>query len=229
MTVKQAAQLLGVGRPALSNLLNGNAALTPEMVVRLQKAFGADGRMLLSLQAKYDERQRLESAKEIAVRTYVPSFLQIQARQIAAWSEQTTARAELPALLRRLVCSTGLGLSAVDFPAYDNAQRHGWDGYVSADHATPWIPRGLSGWEFGCDRSAAQKAEGDHQTRTASVPSGTAKKYDVHFCHAEELAWQGCLGRGKTSGRAVEGRSRIRCERSGTVDRTIDPDSGVVR
>src|SRR5215469_18576598 len=87
LSVKKAAELLGVGRPALSNLLNGNAALTPEMVVRLQKAFGADGRMLLSLQAKYDERQRLESAKEIAVRTYVPSFLQIQARQIAAWSE----------------------------------------------------------------------------------------------------------------------------------------------
>ena len=189
MTVKQAAQLLGVGRPALSNLLNGNAALTPEMVVRLQKAFGADGRMLLSLQAKYDERQRLESAKEIAVRTYVPSFLQIQARQIAAWSEQTTARAELPALLRRLVCSTGLGLSAVDFPAYDNAQRHGWDGYVSADHATPWIPRGLSGWEFGCDRSAAQKAEGDHQTRTASVPPEQRK--NTTFIFVTPRNWPG--------------------------------------
>ena len=36
MPVKEAAKLLGVGRPALSNLLNGNAALSPEMAARLE-------------------------------------------------------------------------------------------------------------------------------------------------------------------------------------------------
>lgn len=35
LSVKKAAELIGVGRPTLSNLLNGNAALTPEMAMRI--------------------------------------------------------------------------------------------------------------------------------------------------------------------------------------------------
>ena len=169
LSVKTAAEIMGVGRPTLSNLLNGNAALTAEMAVRLEKAFGANAPELLALQAAYDEFQRRDQAKEIAVRTYVQAFLGIEARQIAGWSEQIRARAELPALLRRLVHSTGTNLAKVDFPAFDNAQRHGWDGYVSSDTATPWIPRGESGWEFGCTHKAAQKADEDYRARTTSV------------------------------------------------------------
>ena len=48
-TVKDLAKLLGIGRPALSNLLNGKAALSPEMATRLEKAFGADPQKLLKL------------------------------------------------------------------------------------------------------------------------------------------------------------------------------------
>ena len=51
MSVKQAASRLGVGRPALSNLLNGNAALSPDMAVRLEKSFGANRQKLLHMQA----------------------------------------------------------------------------------------------------------------------------------------------------------------------------------
>ncbi len=171
LAVKRAAEILGVGRPALSNLLNGKASLTSEMALRLEKAFGANAEALLRMQSDYDQAQTREQAKEIAVRAYVPSFLEIEARQISAWSEQIRARAELPALLRRLITSTGGNLSLVDFPAYDNAQRKGWDGRVIADGATPWIPHGTSGWEFGCDRNAAQKAEDDYASRTASVSS----------------------------------------------------------
>jgi addiction module HigA family antidote len=40
LSVKAAAELLGVGRPALSNLLNGNAALSSEMALRIEKTFG---------------------------------------------------------------------------------------------------------------------------------------------------------------------------------------------
>jgi addiction module HigA family antidote len=169
LSVKKAAELLGVGRPALSNLLNGNAALTPEMAMRFEKAFGASAQDLLALQANFDESQSREQAKEMAVRAYVPTFLGIETRQISAWSDQIRARGELPALLRRLIHSTGIGLSKVDFPAFDNAQRHGWDGLVSADAATPWIPRGDSGWEFGCNRNSSQKAEDDYAARTASI------------------------------------------------------------
>lgn len=188
LAVKKAAELMGIGRPALSNLLNGNAALTPEMAIRFEKAFGANAQELLALQAAYEEFQRRDQVKEIAVRTYVKTFLGIEARQIAAWSEQFRARAELPVLLRRLVHSTGTNLAKVDFPAFDNAQRHGWDGYVSTDTATPWIPRGLSGWEFGCNQNRAQKAEEDYGARTSSIPPEERK--DVTFVFVTPKNWK---------------------------------------
>jgi Plasmid maintenance system antidote protein len=37
MSVKEAAERLGVGRPALSNFLNGKSSLSPEMAVRLER------------------------------------------------------------------------------------------------------------------------------------------------------------------------------------------------
>ena len=41
MTVTEAARLLGIGRPALSNFLNGRAKLSSRMALRLENAFGA--------------------------------------------------------------------------------------------------------------------------------------------------------------------------------------------
>src|SRR5688572_30787283 len=85
MSVKAAAEKLGVGRPALSNLLNGKASLSPEMALRLEKVFGADRQQLLDLQARLDQALRREGDKEIAVSAYVPRFLSIVARQIEQW------------------------------------------------------------------------------------------------------------------------------------------------
>ncbi|MCL6459354.1 MAG: HigA family addiction module antidote protein, partial [Gorillibacterium sp.] len=53
MSVKNAAELLGVGRPALSNLLNGNAALSPDMSARIERAFGTSARELMDMQAAF--------------------------------------------------------------------------------------------------------------------------------------------------------------------------------
>lgn len=50
MSVKEVANRLGIGRPALSNFLNGNSTLSAEMAVRLEKAFGADQNQLLNMQ-----------------------------------------------------------------------------------------------------------------------------------------------------------------------------------
>jgi addiction module HigA family antidote len=172
MPVKKAAELMGVGRPALSNLLNGKASLSPEMALRLEKVFGAKARSetLLQMQAAYDEIQARHQEKAVAVRTYAPSFMDITAAQISAWADQTAARSHLAALLRRLVVTTGINLSKVDFPAYDNAQRPGWDGQVETDTPTPWIPAGLFGWEFGCDQNPKQKAQKDYAARQLQLP-----------------------------------------------------------
>ncbi|MDM8009727.1 MAG: HigA family addiction module antitoxin [Parasphingorhabdus sp.] len=54
LTVTDAAKILGVGRPALSTLLNGKASLSPEMALRVEKAFGVKMDTLLRMQARYD-------------------------------------------------------------------------------------------------------------------------------------------------------------------------------
>jgi addiction module HigA family antidote len=80
MSVKKAAELIGVGRPALSNLLNGNASLSPDMALRLEKAFGVKRKDLLRRQAAFDDLQNRHREKEVAVRAYAPAFLGIEAR-----------------------------------------------------------------------------------------------------------------------------------------------------
>ena len=181
LPVKEAAEMLGVGRPALSNLLNGRAALSPDMAMRLEKAFQANGSALLEMQARYDEFQARAREDDIAVRAYAPAYLQITAHQISAWADSVDARGQLPALLRTLVHSTGINLTAVDFPAFDNSQRKGWDGQVTSESATPWIPRGQSGWEFGCDKTPQTKAEKDYQARTGGVPAKERKSRTFVF------------------------------------------------
>jgi hypothetical protein len=114
--------------------------------------------------------------KVVAVRTYAPSFMNITAAQIEAWSDQIPAPSRLPAFLRRLVLSTGSDFSKVDFPAFNNAERPGWDGHVETAAATPWIPLGVTGWEFGCNKEPRQKAEHDYAARVAGIPITERKK-----------------------------------------------------
>ena len=54
LNVTNAAIRLGVTRAALSNLLNGNAGLSPDMAIRLDKAFGADMETLMRMQNSFD-------------------------------------------------------------------------------------------------------------------------------------------------------------------------------
>lgn len=189
LSVKDAAEMLGVGRPALSNLLNENAALSPEMALRVEKAFGVKSEELLARQAEHDEFKMRSQEKSIAVRTYARSAVEIHAAQIEAWSERTEARALLPALLRKLVQNSGVNLTKVDFPAYDNAQRTGWDGQVETDTATPWIPAGKSGWEFGCNEDAPKKAGLDYKSRTENTSHN--ERRETTFVFVTPKNWPG--------------------------------------
>ena len=181
LTVTAAANRLGVGRPALSNLLNGNASLSSDMAIRVEKAFGFDSATLLRMQAAYDEALARAREPEIAVRAYTPSVIDIRAMQIEAWSDRMAARTELAAFLRRLVTSTGLEITSIDFPAHENAQRHGWDGQVTVKSATPWVPLGDSGWEFGVSHNPLQKAEHDYDARTAEMSPAVRAKTTFIF------------------------------------------------
>ena len=190
MSVTEAARRLGVGRPALSNLLNGRAALSQNMALRLEATFGADRARLLELQAAGDRERRSVEDRAVAVGTYAPSFLTITARQIEEWAAANiAARDRLPVLLRRLVHATGRELRRVDFPGYDNAQRHGWDGRVEADAATLWVPEGRSFWEFGVDQRPQAKADRDYRARLGALPP--AERANCTFVFVTPRNWPG--------------------------------------
>ena len=57
LTITEAARVLGVTRQALNNVVNGKAGVSPEMAVRLSKAFGGSPELWLRLQANYDLAQ----------------------------------------------------------------------------------------------------------------------------------------------------------------------------
>ena len=198
MTVTEAARRLGVGRPALSNLLNGRSALSQDMALRLEGTFGADRAKLLDLQAEADCDRRRVDDRAVVVGTYAPNFLTITARQIAGWAaENVRAREHLPVLLRRLIHATGRELRHVDFPGYDNAQRHGWDGRVEADAATPWVPEGWSGWEFSVSQRPSAKAERDYQARLKAISPAERKKCAFVFVTPRKWDSKECWARGK--------------------------------
>ena len=57
LSLTKAAEILGVRRATLSDLANGKSALTAEMALRLEKAFGVSMDLLLRMQAGYDAAQ----------------------------------------------------------------------------------------------------------------------------------------------------------------------------
>jgi len=73
LNVSKAAELLKVRRATLSDLLRGKAALTPEMALRIERAFGPDMNHLLRMQLAYDVAKTRERARSILVKRYVPA------------------------------------------------------------------------------------------------------------------------------------------------------------
>lgn len=73
LNVTSAARVLGVTRTALSTFLNERASLSPEMALRLEKAFGVSMDTLMAMQNSYDIAKARARAGEIHVEAYVVS------------------------------------------------------------------------------------------------------------------------------------------------------------
>ena len=71
LSVTQAAKVLGVTRAALSALLNGRAALSPDMALRIEKAFGPKMDTLLRMQTAYEIAETRDREADIKVKRYV--------------------------------------------------------------------------------------------------------------------------------------------------------------
>ena len=189
MSVTNAAKLLGVGRSALSNLLNGKASLSPDMATRIEKTFSVSARELMDMQAAYDTAIAMGSGAAEASQPYVPVFLQFKASDFENWADSIPARSRLAVLLRTLVHSTGSQIVSTDFPGNDDSERPGWDGFVEANAGTPWVPQGKSGWEFGVNGNPKQKADGDYKKSVKAVSPRERK--DITFVFVTPRRWAG--------------------------------------
>jgi antitoxin HigA-1 len=72
LSVTDAAKILGVSRPTLSSLLNAKAALSGDMALRFEKAFGVDMDTLMRMQNSYDIARTRSREKKIRVERYEP-------------------------------------------------------------------------------------------------------------------------------------------------------------
>jgi antitoxin HigA-1 len=72
LTITSAAKVLGVSRTALSKLINGSASMSPDMAIRISKAFGSTPEFWLRLQHNYDLAQVKKLVDKIQVERYQP-------------------------------------------------------------------------------------------------------------------------------------------------------------
>ena len=72
LSVTEGARVLGVARHTLSRLLNGHAAISPEMAIRLEKAGWSTAEFWLRRQTSYDLAQARRSEDRIKVARYEP-------------------------------------------------------------------------------------------------------------------------------------------------------------
>ncbi len=78
LSVTDAAQVLGVTRPALSALLNERSSLSPEMALRIEKAFGVSMDTLMRMQTSFDIAQARLREGEIRVERFTGSTVDPQ-------------------------------------------------------------------------------------------------------------------------------------------------------
>jgi addiction module HigA family antidote len=74
LSITKGAEVLGVTRLTLSNLVNGKNGVSPEMAIRLSKAFGGGPEVWLGMQMDYDLAQAELKASKIKVKRVVPAF-----------------------------------------------------------------------------------------------------------------------------------------------------------
>ena len=67
LTVTEGAKILGVSRQALNNLVNCKSGVSPEMSLRLSKAFGSSPETWLKMQLDYDLAKARQSEDTIHV------------------------------------------------------------------------------------------------------------------------------------------------------------------
>ena len=118
------------------------------------------------------------------------NVLEIKANDIENWilNEKISSRSRLSVFLRKLINSTNKKITRIDFLGNDDSQRPGWDGWIESNYATPWIPDGYSGWEFGTNENIKGKADGDFEK---SLNAHSSDSSNITFIFVTPRRWPG--------------------------------------
>src|SRR5262245_27673530 len=90
----------------------------------------------------------------------------ISAKNLEQWSDTLDSRKLLSDLVGSLIRATARTITQYRFPSGDFSQLPGFDGLLEAENIPPWVPKGISVWEFGTGEDPEEKASGDYDKRT---------------------------------------------------------------
>ena len=88
----------------------------------------------------------------------------IRALDLERWAATIGARELMAALVGDLIRATASEIRSFRFPNGDKGQVRGFDGWLEATGMPPYVPSGLSLWEFGVSGEKPAKALGDYTT-----------------------------------------------------------------
>lgn len=111
----------------------------------------------------------------------------ITALNLQLWADTLAARNVFPGMVADLIRASARDISNIRFPNGDKGQVRGFDGVLEAAGVPPYVPDGLSIWEFGVNAGAAAKAESDFEKRTKEVDK--AKRMETSFVFVSPRTW----------------------------------------
>lgn len=114
--------------------------------------------------------------------------MRVTASHIINWvdTHAKEAQANLPRWIRRL-CFNGEATRQLAFPAGDSSFVPGWDGVLSCEQGSAWVPTGQSRWEIGCDQNVLGKAEREYKNRTQQT--GPEERLACTFVFVTPRRW----------------------------------------
>lgn len=130
---------------------------------------------------------------------------------IENWAKTIPSKADFPELILRLVHATIPNCqNKIDIPIGSSTFMGGWDGRVSSEEGTTYIPQGESGWEFGTEAKFQDKANKDFRKRTDAVnPDYNISEMTFVFATPRIWAKKRRVGRREEERREMEGYYRL--------------------
>lgn len=94
------------------------------------------------------------------------SKLLVDATDLVQWADRRDSQSVLPQLIRNLILSSSEHIEKISFAAGEGVSLGGWDGITIAEESSSFVPKGITVWEMGVNRSVKGKADDDYEKRS---------------------------------------------------------------